>query len=66
MHVIILFVTKSSEPVGGFSPNLHRLIVGSVERVNKILVTLTLFSRSHKGFEMPTFDQNRVIIYDIS
>ena len=39
--------------------NLHRYIV-RVVRVGLILVTLTLFSRSHQYFEMSDFNQNRV------
>ena len=40
------------KPVRGISPNLHRYIVGSTKRVDYILVTLTLFLRSHQHFEI--------------
>ena len=46
------FRALSLELVDGFWPNLHRYIVGRRGRVDKILVTLTLFSRSHQHSEV--------------
>ena len=47
------FCALSSETADGFWPNLHRYIVGKRGRVDQILVTLTVFSRSHWYSEMP-------------
>ena len=46
------------EPSGGFWPNLHRNTNGTWERSDKILVTLTSFSRSHQHFECQSFTKN--------
>ena len=43
-----------------FSPNLQRHIIGTGKRSDWILVTLTLFSRSHQPFELSHFDQKRL------
>ena len=52
--------TLSSEPVGPkFNQTLIDTILGG-GRFYKLLVTLTLFLRSHQYFEMSDFDQHSV------
>ena len=51
------FKVLSYEQVVGFSPNLHRCIVWKGKRINKILVTLTLFPRSHQHFVISNVNQ---------
>ena len=41
--------TLSSELTCGFYTNLHEFNIWTVQLTNKILETLTLFSRSHKN-----------------
>ena len=52
VSVLFHFRALPSEPVDGFWPNLHRYIFGRRGRINLILVTLTLFSKSQGHFEM--------------
>ena len=46
-----LVCTLSLEGMNGFWPNLHSYIVGTWTKIDLILVTLTLFSRSHNVLE---------------
>ena len=48
------------EPVGGFWLHMHIYIDGKGKRVYYVLVTLTLFSRSHQHFETWNSDQIKV------
>ena len=48
---LIFMATLCLLKVGWFWPNLHSYIVWTCRRTNYILVTLTPFSRSHKGLE---------------
>ena len=51
------FKILSYEQVVGFSPNLHWCIVWKGKRINKILVTLTLFPWSHQHFVISKVNQ---------
>ena len=56
----------SPEPMGGFWPNLHRHIIGTGKRRDYILVTFTLFSRSHRHFEIFKFRPKKACLHSIS
>ena len=59
---LLIVCTVSSKPMGRFSPNLHTHIIRREERSDKILVTLTSFSRSHQHFEkFSNFDQKKLV-----
>ena len=57
------FKVLSYKQVVGFSPNLHRYIVWKGKRINKILVTLTLFPWSHQHFVISNVNQNCVFTW---
>ena len=48
----IFACTISFEPIDGMPPNLHGTIIGTSFSLDKILVTLTSFSRSQEDFNI--------------
>ena len=49
VDITLLFYMIFSEPMAGFSPNLQEYVSNTCLRVERVLVTLTSFSRSGQG-----------------